>query len=138
MATQGHVLLIGDFLATLAVEASIHHLDLAVGDDLSGPGGEGLAAVRRTLDGILAGPVPADWDDATYALKGTGRAGLTTAEHARLGPWRPASRCSADVRPVSRGPENGADARCAGHPPPATLRGSEVPPRRSPPALPRQ
>jgi hypothetical protein len=85
VATQGHVLLIGDFLATLAVEASIHHLDLALDDDLSGPSGEGLAAVRRTLDGILGGPVPVDWDDATYALKGTARAGLTTAEHARLG-----------------------------------------------------
>jgi hypothetical protein len=33
LATQGHVLLAGDFLATLAVEATIHHLDLVAGDE---------------------------------------------------------------------------------------------------------
>jgi len=82
VATQGHVLHIGDFLATLAVEATIHHLDLLGADD--GPSGEGLAAVRMTLDGILGGPVPADWDDVTYALKGTGRAGLTADDQAHL------------------------------------------------------
>ena len=32
VATQGHVLFAADFLATLAVEATIHHLDLAAGD----------------------------------------------------------------------------------------------------------
>jgi uncharacterized protein (TIGR03083 family) len=38
IATQGHVLLAGDFLATLAVEATIHHLDLVTGDpNLSRP-----------------------------------------------------------------------------------------------------
>ncbi len=37
-----------------------------------------------TLDGILGGPVPADWDDVTYALKGTGRAGLTADDQAHL------------------------------------------------------
>jgi uncharacterized protein (TIGR03083 family) len=31
VATQGHVLAAGDFLATLAVEATIHHLDLVAG-----------------------------------------------------------------------------------------------------------
>jgi hypothetical protein len=84
VATQGHVLDIGDFLATLAVEATIHHLDLIAADDGPGHSSEGLAAVRMTLDGILGGPVPADWDDVTYALKGTGRAGLTADDRARL------------------------------------------------------
>ena len=38
VATQGHVLFAGDFLATLAVEATVHHLDLSAGDDsLAGP-----------------------------------------------------------------------------------------------------
>jgi hypothetical protein len=38
------VLVAGDFLATLAVEATIHHLDLVTGDqNLSGPSGPGLA-----------------------------------------------------------------------------------------------
>jgi uncharacterized protein (TIGR03083 family) len=31
LATQGHVLVTGDFLATLTVEATIHHLDLVAG-----------------------------------------------------------------------------------------------------------
>jgi len=30
LATQGHVLLAGDFLATLAVEATVHHLDIGM------------------------------------------------------------------------------------------------------------
>lgn len=38
VATQGHVLAARDFLATLAVEATIHHLDLVAGDHaLAGP-----------------------------------------------------------------------------------------------------
>jgi len=50
VATQGHVLLAADFLATLAVEATIHHLDLAAGDkSLAGPSGPGLAVTRRRL-----------------------------------------------------------------------------------------
>lgn len=86
VATQGQVLAIGDFLATLAVEATVHHLDLIATDGgLTGPSAEGLAAVRQTLDGILGQPVPADWDDTAYARKGTGRAALTATDHACLG-----------------------------------------------------
>lgn len=85
VSTQGHVLTIGDFLATLAVEATIHHLDLLTSGDQSGPSAEGLAAVRKTLDGILGRPVPAPWDDATYALKGTGRSELTLRDQSDLG-----------------------------------------------------
>jgi uncharacterized protein (TIGR03083 family) len=86
VATQGHVLAAGDFLATLAVEATIHHLDLVAGDQtLAGPSGVGLAIVRETLDGMLGQPVPAGWDDVGYALKATGRAQLTAEDRARLG-----------------------------------------------------
>jgi hypothetical protein len=86
VATQGHVLAAGDFLATLAAEATIHHLDLLTGDgDLAGPGAPGLAVVRQTLDGILGEPAPGDWDDASYALKGTGRIPLTPADRDALG-----------------------------------------------------
>jgi uncharacterized protein (TIGR03083 family) len=86
LATQGHVLATGDFLATLAVEATIHHLDLVAGDEaLAGPSGPGLAITRDTFDGILGSPAPAGWDDVEYALKATGRAGLTAADRARLG-----------------------------------------------------
>ena len=86
VATQGHVLAAGDFLATLAVEATIHHLDLAAGHpSLAGPSGPGLAVTRATLDGVLGQPVPADWDDVGYALKATGRAQLTADDRTRLG-----------------------------------------------------
>jgi uncharacterized protein (TIGR03083 family) len=86
VATQGHVLLAGDFLATLAVEATIHHLDLLAGDErLSGPSGPGLAVTRETLDGALGEPVPVGWDDVDYALKATGRVELTAGDRAGLG-----------------------------------------------------
>jgi len=86
VATQGHVLAAADFLATLAVEATIHHLDLTAGlTSLAGPSGPGLAVTRETLDGLLGQPVPAGWDDVTYALKATGRGELTDADRASLG-----------------------------------------------------
>ena len=86
VATQGHVLTAGDFLVTLAVEATIHHLDLVAADErLAGPSREGLAAARETLDGIIGGPVPVDWADTDYALKATGRAELTAEDRASLG-----------------------------------------------------
>ena len=86
VATQGHVLFAGDFLATLAVEATIHHLDLLAGDErLSGPSGPGLAVTRETLDGALGEPVPVGWDDVDYALKATGRVELTAGDRAGLG-----------------------------------------------------
>ncbi|MFF8833204.1 maleylpyruvate isomerase N-terminal domain-containing protein [Streptomyces sp. NPDC015131] len=86
VATQGHVLSAGDLLRTLAVEATVHHLDLgAVPGALPGPSPAGLAEVRRTLDGLLGRPVPLPWDDAHYARAATGRAALTGAERAALG-----------------------------------------------------
>jgi uncharacterized protein (TIGR03083 family) len=86
VATQGHVLSAADFLATLAVEATIHHLDLAAGDgSLAGPSGPGLAVTRETLDGILGQQVPVGWDDVSYVLKATGRAELTDGDLTGLG-----------------------------------------------------
>jgi uncharacterized protein (TIGR03083 family) len=86
VATQGHVLALGDFLATLAVEATIHHLDLVAGDPaLAGPSGPGLAITRATLDGLGGQPVPPGWDDAEYVLKATGRTPLTGDDRTRLG-----------------------------------------------------
>jgi hypothetical protein len=90
VATQGHVLTAADFLATLAVEATIHHLDLTAGEtSLAGPSGPGLAVTRETLDGVLGQPVPAGWDDVTYALKATGRTELTDDDRASLGELAP-------------------------------------------------
>lgn len=86
VATQGHVLSAADFLATLAVEATIHHLDLVAGDEsLAGPSREGLAVTRETLDGILGEPVPVGWAEREYALKASGRAELTAEDRASLG-----------------------------------------------------
>ena len=86
ISTQGHVLAVPDFIATLVVEAVIHHLDLIV--DL--PGAEGpepaaLALVRATLDGLVGQRLPVEWDDTTYALKATGREALTKYEREALG-----------------------------------------------------
>lgn len=86
VATQGHSLAVPDFLATLAVEATIHHLDLAAFlDDASAPEAAPLALVRRTLEGLAGSWLDLGWDDVTYALKGTGRERLTETERERLG-----------------------------------------------------
>ena len=86
VATQGHVLAAGDFLATLAVEATIHHLDLvAGGPDLAGPCAQGLAVARETFDGILGRPIQTSWDDVGYALRAGGRVQLTADDRACLG-----------------------------------------------------
>ncbi|MFD8388009.1 maleylpyruvate isomerase N-terminal domain-containing protein [Streptomyces sp. NPDC059680] len=86
VGTQGHVLTAGDLLTTLAVEATVHHLDLTVRlPHAPGPAPVGLAAVRTTLDGLLGRPALPEWSDAHYARVGTGRAALTEAERAALG-----------------------------------------------------
>lgn len=81
VATQGHALRVDDLLRTLAVEATVHHLDLPGG----APSPGGLAEVRRTLDQLLRRPVPVDWSDVEYARAATGRRTLTAAERELLG-----------------------------------------------------
>jgi uncharacterized protein (TIGR03083 family) len=86
VSTQGHVLAVPDFIATLVVEAAIHHLDLVV--DLPharGPDEGPLKLVRRTLEGLLGEPAGIGWDDATFALKATGREPLSATELSALG-----------------------------------------------------
>ncbi|MFI7386310.1 maleylpyruvate isomerase N-terminal domain-containing protein [Streptomyces sp. NPDC049813] len=87
VGTQGHVLSAGDLLATLCVEATVHHLDLIAHLPAATPrpGAAGLAHVRRALDGLLGRAVPVDWSDEEYALAGTGRSRLTAAERHLLG-----------------------------------------------------
>ncbi|MFG3102055.1 hypothetical protein ACGFZL_16260 [Streptomyces sp. NPDC048182] len=60
---------------------------------MPGPPPGALAAVRATLDGLLDRPAPREWEDTRYALVATGRAPLTPAERAALGPH-------ADRRPL--------------------------------------
>lgn len=84
---QEHVLPVGDFLATWVVEAAVHHLDLTVElPDAPPPAPPSLAVTRDTLDALLGRQVPVAWDDATYAMKGTGRLPLTGEERQALGP----------------------------------------------------
>ncbi len=86
VTTQGHVLTVADFAATLAVEAAVHYLDLTVAlPGTPAPEPASLALVRRVLDGLLGAPAPAAWDDVTAALKGTGRDALTEADRQALG-----------------------------------------------------
>ncbi|GAA1592295.1 maleylpyruvate isomerase N-terminal domain-containing protein [Kribbella hippodromi] len=87
--TQGHVLYAADFVATLVLEATVHHLDLIVG--LPGapePDPQGLQVTARTLDGLF-GPEAWDvigWDTTTYVLKATGRLPLDEDDLDMLGP----------------------------------------------------
>lgn len=86
VATQGHVLTARDLMATLAVEATVHHLDLVAElPTAARPSAAGLAAVRAALDGLLGRPVPVDWSDEHYARAGTGRVPLTEDERRLLG-----------------------------------------------------
>ena len=87
VATQGHVLRTADFMATLAVEAAVHYLDMTAGlPDASVCDPVALDLVKRVLDGMLGDSPALGWDDETYVLKGTGRLNLTEAECAGLGP----------------------------------------------------
>lgn len=82
--TQHRTLTVDSLLRTLVVEAAVHHLDL--GPVLPEPPDPAvLREVRRTLDGLLGDPAPADWDDLRYARTGTGREPLDDAERSALG-----------------------------------------------------
>jgi len=87
VAPQGHALPTDDFIATLVFEAAVHYLDITVAFPAAEPADPAaLALVRQVLDRLAGDPLPADWDDVTCALKGTGRLPVTTEETAALGP----------------------------------------------------
>ena len=85
IGTQGRVLTVADFLSTLTVEAAVHHLDLVERLDRPGPAAGPLGEVRRVLEGLHGARLPARWDDATAARRGTGREPLTAEDRAELG-----------------------------------------------------
>ncbi|HEX2196152.1 MAG TPA: maleylpyruvate isomerase family mycothiol-dependent enzyme [Actinomycetota bacterium] len=85
VATQGHVLTTPDFLATLVVEATVHHLDLSAGLDREPPAPAAVALTTLTIDGLLRSRRPPHWDDVTYLRKATGRAPLDDDDVAALG-----------------------------------------------------
>lgn len=98
VTTQGHAITIDDLLSTLAVEATIHHLDLVAGfTGVPGPEPESLARTREVIDGLVEAVArqvfPASWADVRCVLLGTGRAKLSHDERDVLG-------VAAEVLPV--------------------------------------
>jgi hypothetical protein len=85
IATQGHALSLADLASTLAVEATLHHLDLITHLPLPPPSPAGLAEVRRVVTALLGQPLPG-WSDDRAALVCTGRAAPTAEESVDLGP----------------------------------------------------
>jgi len=77
VATQGHVLAVPDFVATLVTEAVLHHLDMVVAlPDAPRPQAPAVAIALETLDGLLAargGTRAAGWTDEEYLLVAAGR-----------------------------------------------------------------
>ncbi|WP_406106537.1 maleylpyruvate isomerase N-terminal domain-containing protein [Micromonospora globbae] len=88
VATQGHVLRVPDFLATLTTEAVIHHLDLVVDlPDAPRPGPLATRVATATVDGLLSDDAvrPSGWDDHEFLLKAAGRLPLTDRDRRELG-----------------------------------------------------
>lgn len=71
--TQSHILRVDDLIATLTVEAVIHHLDMMYELAHRGPAPIALALVRSTLDGLLGRSTPTTWSDTDWALVASGR-----------------------------------------------------------------
>lgn len=84
VGTQGHRLTVATLAHTLAVEATVHHLDLAEATAET-PAPACLAEARRVIEELLGAPFPRDWCDERCALLGTGRLRPTGAETAALG-----------------------------------------------------
>lgn len=88
LATQGHAIRAQDLASTLAVEATLHHLDLVAHLDRAvGPSAAGLVEVRRVVEALLGRDLPG-WGDERVALVGTGRAVVTDVERDALGDVR--------------------------------------------------
>ena len=76
-----------DFVATLVLEATVHHLDLIL-ELPDARAGSRMQVTARTLDGLF-GPEAWDvigWDTTTYILKATGRLPLDQDDLDMLGP----------------------------------------------------
>jgi hypothetical protein len=79
------VLTAGDVMRTLAVEATIHHLDLTVSlDGAPAPSSEGLTLVRETSTDCSAARLRCT-GTRRYVRVATGRAALSDAEREQPG-----------------------------------------------------
>jgi Mycothiol maleylpyruvate isomerase N-terminal domain len=85
IATQGHVLTVPDFVNTLLLEVTVHHLDLVADLDAPSPSAAALAVAREVLTGLLGHDLPGEWDDTEAVLAGTGRRTLTGRDRVLLG-----------------------------------------------------
>ena len=85
VSTQDHLLTVGDLASTLAVEATLHHLDLVAHVGLPPASQAGLREVRRIVEALLGQSLPG-WSDERVALVGTGRAVPNAEEIGDLGP----------------------------------------------------
>ncbi|GIF07688.1 maleylpyruvate isomerase N-terminal domain-containing protein [Actinoplanes siamensis] len=85
--TQGLVLALPDFLATLITEAVLHHLDLIAGWSAAPrPADSAMSVALATIVGLLGDTrLPANWDGCETLLKCTGRAALTESDRSSLG-----------------------------------------------------
>ncbi len=77
IATQGHVLTVDDLLATLVVEATIHHFDITVDGAAPGPAREPVQVTLSTLAGLLGRATPATWNNYEWVRAATDRSELT-------------------------------------------------------------
>lgn len=84
VCTQGHRLTVASLVHTLAVEATVHHLDLA-NATVQSPAPVCLAQTRRVVEALLGSTFPEDWADERCVLLGTGRVKPTDAETTQLG-----------------------------------------------------
>ena len=85
IGTQGWALTVADLASTLAVEATLHHVDLVRHlPAAAAPTPEGFAEVRRVAEALLGRELPG-WPDERVALVATGRADPTDEERADLG-----------------------------------------------------
>lgn len=73
LAFQDQVIATGDFLATWAVEQTVHHLDLDLPAGAPGPAPSALALARRTVEALRPGAADPSEDDAAAVLRGFGR-----------------------------------------------------------------
>jgi hypothetical protein len=85
VGTQGWALTVDDLASTLAVEATLHHVDLVRHlPGAAGPSPKGFAEVRRVTEALLERELPG-WPDERVALVATGRAVPTDQERTDLG-----------------------------------------------------
>ncbi|GAA0947980.1 maleylpyruvate isomerase N-terminal domain-containing protein [Pseudonocardia zijingensis] len=84
VATQGHVMRSGDFLAAWALELAVHHLDLGAELTMPPPAPAALTLARGTVEELAGGPLP--WPDETTVLIGTGRLAPDEEQAREAGP----------------------------------------------------